>query len=457
MSASPRLLEVLRKKFGDVPPELRKARIREYVTALDDFEAEEFLYDWAGTWARDGQLEPEGTWLFWLILAGRGYGKTRVGAETIRKWGTVDMPGSRLFIAARTMDDAKKTCVEGESGLLACLPARFQPPFGGHWNRSSGELWLGPARESATYVKLFTSEKPDAGRGYQSHGGWADELASWVKAGELWDQLLLGLRLPWPKRLARAVVSTTPKPVPVLRELLDNPDTVVSKGTTYENLENLSPAFKSIIRKFEGTRVGRQELNAELLDDTPGALWTRTLLEDLRVKFPPLRTGKDGEEFDLVRIVVAIDPSASSGEGAAEAGVMIGGVGANRHRYLLEDASPDGPCKPVVWATAAVRAYHHYKADCIVAEANNGGEMITAVVKSVDPTVRTRLVYASRGKHTRAEPIATAYETGDIHHVGAFELLEDQLCTWVPGGKSPDRLDALVWLMTELEGRRLVL
>lgn len=430
--------------------------IRDLTAELSENEADALLCDWEGIWARPEQLQPEGDWLFWMNCAGRGWGKTRVGAEAVRKWAT-DQRGSRGFIAARTIADARDTCVEGESGLLACLPTAERPPFGGDWNRSKGELWLGPSRDKGTYVKLFSSEEPDSARGFQAHWGWADELAAWLKDAELWDQLLFGLRLPWPERNARAVITTTPKPRKVMRELLKNDKCVVRRGTTYDNLFNLSPAFRQIIRKYEGTRLGRQELNAELLDDVPGALWTRQLLEEQRIRLPPLRLNGGGdEEFDFVRIVVAIDPAASSGEESDETGIVVAARGANGKRYVLEDGSMRG--KPHEWAERAIDLYHRWKADRIVAEANNGGEMVESVIRAHDRDVPVKLVYASRGKHTRAEPISTAYERHDVFHVGMFELLEDQLCNWTPEEpKSPDRLDALVWALTELEGGTLVL
>ena len=293
--------------------------IQAFTLELDEADAEALLFDWEGLWARPEQLEPAGNWLFWLNMAGRGYGKTRVGAETVRKW-SLEMPGSRGFIAARTIADARDTCIEGESGLLACLPESMRPPHWGEWNRSKGELWLGNDRETATYIKLFSSEEPDSGRGPQFHWGWADELAAWLKSIALWDQLLFGLRLPWPGRPARAVITTTPRPLKVVRELLKNKSCVVTRGTTYDNLHNLSRAYRTIITKFEGTRLGRQELKGELLDDVPGALWARATLDKTRLPKSALKRLGD---FD--RIVVAIDPATTSNEGSDETGIVVAG------------------------------------------------------------------------------------------------------------------------------------
>lgn len=426
--------------------------LRDVTATLTDAEAELLLFDWEGIYARPEQLMPAGDWLYWLIQAGRGYGKTRVGAESVRKW-AYEMPGSRGFVAARTIADARDTCIEGESGLLACLPSHQRPPFGGDWNRSKGELWLGPDRDRGTYVKCFSSDEPESGRGPQFHWGWADELAAWLKGIALWDQLLFGLRLPWPGREARAVITTTPRPRPIIRELHKDPRCVVTRGTTYENLSNLSPAFARIIAKFEGTRLGRQELLAELLDDTPGALWTRALLELQR-----LHASTVVADLGLTTTLIGVDPAISSGDKSDETGIIVAAAGMHRKagksewkRYVLEDVSLRG--KPVEWATAVVKAYEKWEANGVVAEANQGGEMVAATIHAVDKSVPVKLVHASKGKRTRAEPVATAYERGDVFHVGSFPELEDQQCMWVPGEPSPDRMDAAVWVLTELETR----
>lgn len=423
---------------------LQPAQRQELIQSLTEQEAEALLFDWEHLWARPTQLEPAGDWLYWVILAGRGFGKTRSGAEWCRKQ-ILEMPGSRGFIAARTKDDARFTCVEGESGLLACLP----PGISYTWTPSKGEARFGVG--DGVRVKVFSSDKPDSGRGPQHHWGWADELAAWAKHGELWTQLKFGLRLPYAGKDARAVITTTPKPVKVVRDLLKHKRAAVTRGTTYDNLSNLSSVYRAIIAEYEGTRLGRQELNAELLEDTPGALWTRALLDSLRVEMPPLRLNSKGEEeLDLVRIVVAVDPATTSGEDADETGIIVVGKGANGHRYVLEDGSLRD--KPEKWARTAVDLYHHWQADRIIAEVNQGGEMVEACIKAVDASVPVRMVNASRGKRTRAEPIATAYERNEWHHVGAFELLEDQMCTWTDDSdESPDRMDALVWAGTDLE------
>ena len=379
------------------------------------------------------QLTPPGNWRTWLILTGRGWGKTRTGAEDVAHYGLTH-PATRIGIVAATTGDGRKVCIEGESGLLSCLPKEVIRK----WNRSLDEIVLA----NGTIYTLFTAEKPDRLRGAQHHRAWCDEAASWkvVRSADgytTWDSLLFGLRLGDDPRV---IVTTTPKPVNLIRELLADPTTMVTRGATHENLANLAPVYKDIIGKYEGTTLGRQELYAEVIDDLPGALWTHRLIESLRVKQAP----------DLKRIVVAIDPSATSTEQSNECGIVVAGVGIDGHGYLLDDLS--AVLSPEAWARRAVNAYEDRQADRIVAEVNNGGEMVELTIRTVDPKVPYRAVHASRGKRTRAEPVSALYEQGKIHHVGGFPDLEDQLCNWRPDiGDSPDdRMDALVWAFTDL-------
>src|SRR5712692_308278 len=285
----------------------------------------------------------------------------------------------------------------------------------------------------------YAGDEPDQLRGPQHDAAWADEPAKWKYPTLAWDNMELGLRLgPDP----RIVATTTPRPIQLLRDLIRDPMTVVTRGSTYDNLPNLAPGFiDRVLKKYEGTRLGRQELHAELLEDVPGALWTRKLIEASRVSAVPC---------ELCRIVVAVDPAVSSGEQSNETGIIIAGLGANGHGYVLQDQS--GRLSPDSWAQRAVRGYHQYQADRIVGEANNGGDLIENVLRTVDPRVSYRSVHASRGKYVRAEPIAALYEQGRIHHVGQFAELEEQLCSFVPNESngSPDRLDAAVWALTEL-------
>ena len=376
----------------------------------------------------------------WLILAGRGWGKTRTGAEYV-KAALLAHPGWRAALVAETIADARDTMMEGEeSGLLKLLaPSDLRGgSIGTAWNRSLGELYLANGSKAKTY----SAEKPGLLRGPQHHVAWCDEAAKWQDAcrgteeDTTWSNLMFGLRIGHDPR---CVVTTTPRPFKLIRELVAAKSTHITKGTTYENLDNLAPPFRAeVIAKYEDTRLGRQELNAELLDDVPGALWERAVLDAHRVIEHP----------DLVRVVVGVDPSVTSSTQADEAGIIVAGRGTDGHGYVLADRSRRDT--PHGWARAAVGAYHEHRADRIVAEINNGGEMVELTIRTVDTNVSYRTVHASRGKIARAEPIAALYEQGRVHHVGAFDALEDQMCSYVPGGSSPDRMDALVWALTEL-------
>jgi phage terminase large subunit-like protein len=381
---------------------------------------------------RPEQITPPGDWRTWLILAGRGWGKTLAGAEDAKRYGLA-RPGCRYAIVARTFADARDTCVEGESGLLSCLP----PSAVSNWNRSMGELIL----TNGTRYKLFSADEPNRLRGPQHHRAWSDEPASWglgtkdTQWPPAWDMLQFGLRLGDDPR---NVATTTPRPTKLIRHLLGDPLTHVTRGRTIDNAANLAPAFLSqIVARYRGTRLGRQELDAEILDDVPGALWTYAMLEDRR------------PAPDLTRCVVAIDPAVTSGEDSDETGIVVAGLGVDGRGYVLADRtcrlSPDG------WARRAVGAFDDLAADLVVAEVNNGGEMVRATLATVRPTISYRAVHASRGKQIRAQPIAALYEQGRVSHVEVFPELEEQLTTWTPeSGTSPDRLDALVWALTEL-------
>jgi phage terminase large subunit-like protein len=282
----------------------------------------------------------------------------------------------------------------------------------------------------------ITAQEPNRLRGLNTAWAICDELAAW-QYPDAFDQLLFGLRAG---DNPRVVIATTPRPTPLIKRLLNDPTCVVVRGSTYENAANLAPTFLSaIVNRYEGTRLGRQELNADILDDTPGALWNRTLLEQGRVTKAP----------DLKRIVIAIDPSASSSEDSDETGIVAAGLGVDGHGYVLEDATLIGD--PEKRSKAAVALFHKYKADTVVAETNNGGDWIPFAIRTVDKTVPVKVVHASRGKHTRAEPVASLYEQGKVHHVGYLATLEDQLCSWTSASvSSPDRLDALVWALWAL-------
>lgn len=385
------------------------------------------LHHWEA-WARPTQRLPDGVWTYWLIMAGRGFGKTRTGAETVRGW--IGAGEQYVNLIGATADDARDVMVQGESGILAVCPAWERPEY-----KPSQRCLLWP---NGAKSLIFTADEPDRLRGKQHSKLWCDELAAWRYA-ESWDQAKFGLRLG---SNPQAIITTTPRPTRIVKELIADPGTHLTRGTTADNRENLAPAFfGAILKKYEGTRLGRQEIAGEVLDDNPNALFKRSDIDVGRVESVP----------QLMRVVVAIDPAATSNEGSDETGIVVAGVDAKGDGYILADksmqASPEG------WARAAILAYGDNKADRIVAESNNGGEMIAAVIRSVDAGVPVKLVQASRGKAIRAEPVAALYEQHRIHHVGSLPQLEDQMVEFDPSdpsAKSPDRMDAMVWAITEL-------
>jgi predicted phage terminase large subunit-like protein len=390
-----------------------------------------------GCWpaiARPNQLPPPGDWQVWLLLAGRGFGKTRTLAEWVCQQAASGRAG-RIALVAATAADARDVLVEGQSGILAVSPPWFRPVY-----EPSKRRLTWPNGAMAT---TFSAEEPERLRGPQHDAAICDELGAWSRP-ETWDMLQFGLRLG---RHPRCLVATTPRPTRLIRELLarEGRDVTVTRGSTYENRANLAPGFfDQIIRKYEGTRLGRQELNAELLEDTPGALWSHSIIDATRQTLAP----------HLARIVVAIDPAATSGEDADETGIVVVGKDHQGHGYVLADAS--GKHQPVEWAKTAVAAYRAHHADRIVAERNNGGAMVEATIRIIDGNVPVTTVWASRGKVARAEPVSALYEQGKVHHIGTFPKLEDQMCAFTTdfdrarAGYSPDRLDALVWGLTEL-------
>jgi phage terminase large subunit-like protein len=429
MLASRSSNESLAVSLAKLPPEKRAKIIRD----LTPEEAESLRYDW-GFWARPKQIEPKGDWQYWLCLAGRGWGKTRVGAQWIQS--QVDRGARRIALVAETAADARDVIVEGDSGILASAPP---------WNRPVYQ----PSKRRLTWpngavATTYSAEEPDQLRGPQHDAAWADELAKW-RYPDAWDQLQFGLRLG---QNPRCVVTTTPRPTPLIKSLIADPLTVVTRGSTKENYANLAaPFLKKILNKYQGTRLGRQELDAEILDDAPGALWKREQIEALRVA----AMRPDGTPRRFLRVVVAIDPSVSGASETAETGIVAVGLGEDRHGYVLDDATVIQPT-PEQWGRAAANLYRARHADRIIAEVNNGGDLVEANLRTVDRSLPVKQVRASRGKDVRAEPIAALYEQGRVHHVGTFPLLEDQMCQWEPGVSkwSPNRIDALVWALTEL-------
>lgn len=383
------------------------------------------------------KAHPKGQWMTWMLMGGRGAGKTRTGSEDMA-WYASQVLGARLAVVAPTTGDARDTCFEGISGLCSIIPHECIKS----WNRSLGELVLW----NNSRFKAFSAEEPERLRGPQHHRAWCDELGSWRYAQEVWDNLQFGLRLGSDPRV---LVTTTPRPTPLIRAILKDERTLLTRDSTYANAENLpASALKALKDRYEGTRLGRQELNAELLDDAPGALWRRAKLDEHRVK--------ETEVPDLQRVVVAVDPAIANpekeDEGLAETGIIVAGLGTDGRAYVLDDLS--GRFLPDDWAHRAVSGIDMYDGDAIVYETNQGGEMVKSTIRSARATVKTIPVHASRGKITRAEPISALYEQGKVSHVGTHAKLEDQMVaftsTGIVGGTTGDRVDALVWALTEL-------
>jgi phage terminase large subunit-like protein len=410
------------------------------INRLTERQAEALRWDWR-FWARPAQMLPGSTgaaitrndWVFWVVQAGRGFGKTRTGAEAVREW--AEDPNARILMIAPTSDDVRSTMIEGPSGLLSCYPPDRRPLY-----NPSRHLIHFP---SGAIGITRSADEPERLRGPQFTKFWADELCAWNYPEEAWDQISFGFRLK--TKNLQGIISTTPKPLKVFKAILSDPGTVVTRGSSYDNRDNLSPQFfDKVIRRYEGTRLGRQEIDAELLEDVPGALWVRKVIDATRITMKEMR-------WDLiVRIVVAIDPAVTSNEDSDETGIVVAALARSGHVLILDDLS----CKesPLGWAKVAIAAYKSRQAHRIVGEVNNGGDLVERNIRAVDPNIAFRAVRASRGKAIRAEPVAALYEQGRVHHVGFFPKLEDQMCEYTPLGneKSPDRLDAMVWAVTEL-------
>ena len=420
------------RSFRDLLALSPAERLRRLAKLTQD-QCDQLDHDWR-FWARPDQLAPEGDWVYWLILAGRGAGKTRTGAETVREWAKT-YPFVNLIGA--TADDARDVMVLGESGLLACCEKSERP----HYARSARRLtWPNGAKSL-----LFSAEEPDRLRGEQHMKLWCDELAAW-RYPETFDQALLGLRLG---DRPQAVITTTPRPIKIIKDLIADPGAIVTRGTTFDNRDFLADAFvRRITARYGQRRLGRQEIYAEILEETPGALWTRELIEKHRVA----GAAAPGE---YAEIVVAVDPPAVSGQRADECGIIVAARASNGEVYVLADLTSQGDT-PAGWSARVVAAFRRYSANRVVAESNNGGEMVADVLRQCEANLPVRLVTATRGKFLRAEPIAAAYERGMVHHVGALAKLEDQLCALTPdfdarsAGYSPDRADALVWAIADL-------
>ncbi|MCW1952345.1 MAG: terminase family protein [Octadecabacter sp.] len=399
-----------------------------------------YLFDF---WALEHQLAPVGDWRTWVILGGRGAGKTRAGAEWVRSMVEGSRPrdpgaATRVGLIGETMEQAREVMVFGESGILACSPPDRRPTW-----IAGRQMLVWP---NGAEARLYSAFDPERLRGPQFDAVWADEFAKWPKAQETWDMMQFGLRLG---KKPRACVTTTPKNVEILKDLLARSSTVQTHATTQDNRAYLADGFlEEVQERYAGTRLGRQELDGVLLADVDGALWTSARLEGCRVNKAPA----------LDRIVVAVDPPAGANASSDACGIVVAGIVSKGpvkdwKIYVLEDASVQG-VSPNDWAAAAIAAMDRHGADRLVAEVNQGGAMVEAIVRSIDPSVSYRGVHATRGKEMRAEPVAALYEQGRVRHVLGLGALEDEMCQMTAEGYagtgSPDRVDALVWALTDL-------
>lgn len=426
------------KITANVLRDLSDEEVAAILKELGPQKAEELRHDW-GFWARPEQLEPAGDWNTWVALAGRGWGKTRAGAEWVRH--RIRSGDKIVHCVAPTKGDVRRVMVEGDSGLLNVCWEGDKTYRGKHigfpvWSPTNNSLtW-----DNGAKAVFFSAEDPERLRGPQAYSAWCDELCAWRNAQDTWDMMMFGLRLG---KHPKVFVTTTPKTTKLIRNILADEKTTVSKGSTYDNAANLAGTFLDAVKKtYEGTRLGRQELYAEILDEASGALWNRQLLAKCEVD-------KD-QVPNLNRIVVAIDPAVTSNAESDMTGIIVAGLDVNGTAYVIEDHT--GRYTPQQWAAKAVELYREHMADRIVAERNQGGDMVRHTLHTEDETVPVKLVHASRGKMARAEPVSALYEQGKVKHVRGLNDLEDQLVQWEPLGSigSPDRLDALVWAITEL-------
>lgn len=403
----------------------------EVLAALTPEQAESLLWDWRGFNARPDQIAPEGDWDIWLALAGRGWGKTRTGAEWVRE--QVKSGAKRIALIAETQKDLEEVMINGESGILAVFPPDERP-----------KVKYKPVRldfPNGAQALGYNATEPNQLRGPQFDAAWCDELAKWRYARQTWDMLQFALRLG---DHPRSMVTTTPLPIELIKSLLAGKEgkITVTRGRTIDNASNLAVPFLAKIRaRYEGTRLGRQELDGEVLGDLPGALWSMSTIDAYRLRDAP----------PCSRIIVSVDPAVTSTDTSNEHGIIVAGIDGSRG-IVLEDASISG--SPSDWAKRAVALYRTYQADAIVIEVNQGGDMVASTIRTVDPDVNIVEVRATRGKHVRAEPIAALYEQGKVAHVGSFPKLEEQMTQMTTAGYegegSPDRVDALVWALTEL-------
>lgn len=389
--------------------------------------------------ARSKQLTPQGDWHIWLILAGRGWGKTRTGAQDALLF-ALRNPETQVAVVTPTFGDIRRVAFGGPSGIISMIPdGALLYGRGQGYNSSAAEIRL----YNGSKIMGFSATDPDRLRGPQFHRAWCDELAAW-RYPETFDQLMFALRLG---DKPQCIITTTPKPTPIIRSLMQRDDCHITTGTTFENEANLAQTtLKMLKEKYEGTTLGRQELYAEVIDAMEGALWTPRVIDEQRVQ----AVDKDS----LSNIIVAVDPAVTSGDGSDETGLVVVGKNPDNEYYVLEDKS--GKYKPDQWGSIAIDLFYKWDADRIVAEVNNGGDLVERLIRTLDAEARYKSVHATRGKLVRAEPIAALYEQGKVHHVGVFSELETQMCTYTGDRPkpSPDRLDALVWGLSELNKSR---
>jgi len=395
--------------------------------------------DWL-TKARPKQISPQEEHHIWLILAGRGWGKTRTGAQDIALY-ALRNPDSICAVIAPTFGDLKRVCFGGPSGLLSIIPddCYFTSRGRKSYSETTAEIRLANGSKIIGYAAI----EPDRLRGPQFHRAWCDELAAW-RYPETFDQLMFGLRLG---ENPQCIITTTPKPTPLIKQLIEREDVIVTSGSTFENVDNLAPSALAMLKeRYEGTTLGRQELYAEVVDSVEGALWSNALIDEARLPA--------NEERELTKIIVAVDPAVTSGAGSDETGIVVVGKDANNEYYVLEDES--GKYSADKWGRIAINLFYEWEADQIVAEVNNGGDLVERLLRGIDPHVNYKSVHATRGKLVRAEPISALYEQRKVHHIGTFPELESQMTTYTGERPkpSPDRLDALVWGLTEVSKSR---
>ena len=412
-----------------------------FCAQLKEIEAEFILRDWL-LWGRPNQFSPKTGWKTWILLGGRGAGKTRAGAEWIRHIASLSSDsnehcGGRVALIGETYNDVRDVMIEGHSGILSVHRKGEMP----NWHSTQRKLvW-----PNGVIGQVFSSRDPDGLRGSQFGAVWCDELCKWSNLNLTWDMLEFCLRLG---KNPRHLVTTTPKPSPFLRRLIDKSGTIISSSSSRENILNLAPGFiEHIEDTYGGTRLGRQELEGELLEDREDGIWKRSQLERMRAK----------PKLPMRRIIIAVDPPATSKSTSAACGIIVAGHDAEGKCFVCADKTIT-KATPLAWANRVVGAYHQFKADLVVAEVNQGGEMVETILRTIDPSIPVRSVHAQRSKWTRAEPVALLYEKERVFHAKPFSELEDQMCAFGPDGLaqgvSPDRVDALVWAITELELKR---